>query len=349
VSECVAGARLELLAEAKRRGALLGDRRVELVGLGGDLRLDVGDALAHALLERGHRSMERVLGALEVGLPGAKPFLDPLLDGRDELGHLVGELALTHAELAAALVGQAALLGHVRGQRVGLRTGDGDAELLGLRRRLLLRSRADHATRFGHELLGAGVARPRAPQPEDEPGAEDESRRERRDEDPGERRHEATLESERNESGREHDRRGREEAEPALLGCDQAIGVEPFPRAIPQLELAVDRGDAPAHEAHVVRERSLCEREEDRERRGEERGDAQISRDRCISTDRGEATPGEPEPEVGVEAAAEELEVVCQDEEHAERHEDDEPRLEGDRTPDADRTRDADRERGQSY
>ena len=53
--ECVARARLELLAQAHRRRALLVDRGVELVRLGGDLRLDVGDALAHAAARASRR------------------------------------------------------------------------------------------------------------------------------------------------------------------------------------------------------------------------------------------------------------------------------------------------------
>ncbi len=69
------------------------------------LPLDVGDALAQPLLERGDRSLEGVLCALEVGFPGAEPLLNALLDGRDELGHPVGELPFADCELAAALVG----------------------------------------------------------------------------------------------------------------------------------------------------------------------------------------------------------------------------------------------------
>src|SRR4029078_3249373 len=44
-------ARLELLTEPNRRDALLVDRRVELVRLGGDPRLDVRDPLPHTPLE----------------------------------------------------------------------------------------------------------------------------------------------------------------------------------------------------------------------------------------------------------------------------------------------------------
>ena len=176
-----------------RRGALLVDRRIELVGLGGDLRLDVGDPLPHPLLERRDGALERVLGALEVGLPRAQALLDALLDGRDELGHALGELALAYCQLAAALIGQTALLGDVRGERVGLRTRDRDAELLGLRRGLLLGGGANRAARFGHELLGARRARTRAAQGEREHDAEHERDGERRDEGPGESRHARTV------------------------------------------------------------------------------------------------------------------------------------------------------------
>ncbi len=153
--EGLACARLELLAEADRGDALLVDGGVELVRLGGDPRLDVGDALTHALLERGDRALERVLGALEIGLPGAQPLLDTLLDGGDELGHSLRELALAHRELAAALIREAALLGDVRRERVGLGARDRDAELLGLRGRFLLGRGAYRPARLRHELLRA--------------------------------------------------------------------------------------------------------------------------------------------------------------------------------------------------
>ena len=80
-------------------------------------------------------------------------------------------------------------------------------------------------------------------------------------------------------------------------------------------------------EAHVIRERALREREEDGECSREQRGHAQLAGDRRVSTDQREAAPGEPEPQVGVESSAEELEVVGQDEEDPERHEQHEPRL----------------------
>ena len=153
--ERIARARLELLAEPDRRRALLVDRGVELVGLGADLRLDVGDALAHPLLQRRDGALERVLRALEVRLPCAQPLLDALLDRGNELGHALGQLALADGELASSLIGEPALLGHVRRHAVRLRPRDRDAELLGLRGRLLLGSGADSAPRFGHELLGA--------------------------------------------------------------------------------------------------------------------------------------------------------------------------------------------------
>ncbi len=47
-----------------------------------------------------------------------------------------------------------------------MRTRDGDAKLLGLSRRLLLRSTPDGAPRLGHELVG--VLRPRLRAPEGE-------------------------------------------------------------------------------------------------------------------------------------------------------------------------------------
>ena len=160
--ERVACARLELLAEADRGCALLVDRGVELVGLGSDLRLDVGDALAHPLLQRRHGSLKRVLRALEIGLPRPQALLDALLDGRDELRHALGQLALADGELAAPLVRETALLGDVGGERVGLCACDRDAELLRLCRRLFLRGGANRPASFGDELLRAnGRARAR--------------------------------------------------------------------------------------------------------------------------------------------------------------------------------------------
>ena len=93
-----------------------------------------------------------------------------------------------------------------------------------------------------------------------------------------------------------------------------------------QLQLAVDGGDAAPDEAHVVRERALREREEHGERGRKQRCDAQLTGDRRIAADHREATPREAEPQVRVEAAAEELEVVGDDEEEADGDEEGEPR-----------------------
>ena len=136
--ECVLRTRLELVAQAHGRCALLVDRAVQLLRLGGDLCLDVRDALAHPLLQGRNGALQCVLGTLEVGLPRAQPLLDALLYGRNQLRHALGQLALAYGELAAALVGEAALLGDVRGERVGLRACNRDTELLRLRRRLFL-------------------------------------------------------------------------------------------------------------------------------------------------------------------------------------------------------------------
>ena len=158
----VAGARLELLAEPDGRGALLVDRRVELVRLGCHSRLDVRDALAHPLLERGDCALERVLRALEVGLPCPQTLFHALLHGGNELGHAIREVALAHGELAAALVREPAFLGDVRRERVGLGARDRDAQLFALCRCLLLGRRPNGAPRLGHELLGSHCSGPRA-------------------------------------------------------------------------------------------------------------------------------------------------------------------------------------------
>ena len=91
----------------------------------------------------------------------------------------------------------------------------------------------------------------------------------------------------------------------------------------------------------------MREREENGERGREQRRDAQISGDRRVSTDDGKPAPGETEPEVRVESAFEELEVVGEDEEDADRDEQGDPGLEGDRARNSDRARRADRDRGQ--
>ena len=138
------------------------DRRVELVRFRRHLGLDVSDSLAHALLERGDRALERVLSSLEVGLPGSQPLLDALLHGGDELGHALREFPLADGELAAPLVGEPALLRDVRRERVGLCARDRDAELLGLCCGFLLGRGANGATRLGDELLCACRASARA-------------------------------------------------------------------------------------------------------------------------------------------------------------------------------------------
>ena len=80
-------------------------------------------------------------------------------------------------QLAAALVGEPALLRHVGGERVGLRARDRDAELLGLCCGLLLGRGANRATRLGDELLGARSAGSRPPQTQEEHGAQREAPR----------------------------------------------------------------------------------------------------------------------------------------------------------------------------
>ena len=191
----------------------------------GDARLDVRDALPHPLLERGDCALERVLGAFEVGLPRAQPLFHPLLDGGDELRHAVRELALAHGELAAPLVGEPALLGDVGGERVGLSARDRDAQLLGLRRRLLLGRRANRPSRFGHELLGArarararrGGGRARATTVRRTATISAATRIQARVVTP------ETLDSECDQSGREQDGRRREQPQPSLLGGDETI------------------------------------------------------------------------------------------------------------------------------
>ena len=202
-------------------------------------------------------ALERVLGALEVGLPGAKTLLDALLDGSDELGHRVGELALPHRELAAPLVGEPALLGDVCGERVGLRARDRDPKLLRLRRRLLLGGRTDRAARLGHELLGVrGPRRASA-------SAQARGRRRRRrrhasaaDEDPGERRtrgHSRSGMPRERLRARPRPRRAAAGPSPRPRSSDSASSSASEPSR--RTEAPLDGGDAAAYEAHVIRER----------------------------------------------------------------------------------------------
>ena len=103
-----------------------------------------------------------------------------------------------------------------------------------------------------------------------------------------------------------------------------------------QLQLALDCRDAAPDEAHVIGERALRERQEHGERAREERADAEVSRNRGVAANQREAAPGEAEPQVGVEATAEELEVVRNDEEQPDGDEEDQPGLERDRAHEAD-------------
>ena len=193
LGERVSCGRLERLAEPNGGGALLVDGRSELVRLGLDLRLDLGNPLALTLLERGDRSLEPVLRALEVGLPGAQALLDAPFDGRDQLRHPLGQLPLADAELATPLIREASLLCDIRRERVCMGAGDGDAKLLRLRRRLGLGGRTDRAARICDELVGTSGSRSRPSEREDEPDAQDESCAEGAEEDPSDERHATML------------------------------------------------------------------------------------------------------------------------------------------------------------
>ncbi len=85
------------------------------------------------------------------------------------------------------------------------------------------------------------------------------------------------------------------------------------------------------------REGTLGEREENGEPGAEERGVRKLARHGRVSAQDREAAPGEPEPEVGVEPAAGELEVVGEHEEDAQREEHEQPGLERDENDGADR------------
>ena len=97
----------------------------------------------------------------------------------------------------------------------------------------------------------------------------------------------------------------------------------------------------------LLRERALCEREQDCEP-SREHGDAvDRARDSCISTHEREATPREPEPDVRVEAAPGELEVVGEDEKDPDGNENEEPGAEAGGADEADRAGGSDRGYGE--
>src|SRR5262245_30293860 len=115
-----------------------------------------------------------------------------------------------------------------------------------------------------------------------------------------------TLETHCDQGCGEHDRGGREQAQPAFLGDDERVGVQATARSVAQFELSIDRSHLAPHEANVVRERPLREREEGGERGAEESRGAEVTRDGGVPADDREASPGEAEPEIRVEASAHE-------------------------------------------
>ena len=163
-----------------------------------------------------HLAVERALCPFQIRFPGAEPLLDAPFDLRQRLREALGELALADCQLPPAVVRQAPFLVRVCRQRVGMRAGDRDPELLRLCRRLLLGGRADRASGGEDEILGAGGACVRAAQRQVHGDGDDEDGHERADEDPDHPGHAVMLEPESNEGGREDDRSGGEQAKRRL-------------------------------------------------------------------------------------------------------------------------------------
>ena len=93
----------------------------------------------------------------------------------------------------------------------------------------------------------------------------------------------------------------------------------------------LDRDHTAADEPDRRREPSLCPARGERVTRGGEGGGAQRPRRGEVRREDGEGSPGGREPESAVEAAAEQLEVVRDDEERADRDEDEQPERARDR------------------
>ena len=120
--------------------------------------------------------LERALRAFEVGFPGAEALLDAALHLRERLGESLRELALADGELAPALVREPPLLRRVRRDSVRVLTRERDAELLDLRRGLLLGGGAHARQRLAAttSVLGARAARVRAAEREAQDERDDE-------------------------------------------------------------------------------------------------------------------------------------------------------------------------------
>src|SRR5439155_26819135 len=154
-------------------------------------------------------------------------------------------------------------------------------------------------------------------------------------------------EAEGDERGRQQDRRGCQEAQTRLHRRDEPGGVQPLEASVAELELPPHGVHPTAHVPDLLRERALCEREQDCEP-SRENGDAvDRARDGCISTHEREATPREPEPDVRVEAAPGELEVVGEDEKDPDGNENEEPGAEAGGADEADRAGGSDRGYGE--
>ena len=110
-------------------------------------------------------------------------------------------------------------------------------------------------------------------------------------------------------------------ASPARCLLDRPVGVD---------DRSVDGGDASANGPHLRGQSALREAEEERcrSRRAPPRRSMRSAVTEVARQDR-EGAPGEAEPEVGVEAAAEELEVVGGNEERSDRDEREQPRPPG--------------------
>ena len=341
--------RLELLAQPDRGGALLVGGRPELDGLRLDPGLDLRDPLPLPLLERRHLALERALGPLEVGLPRAQALLDAPLDRRDHLRHPVGELALAHGELPAALVGEPPLLGHIR------RHESACARVIEMRSCSICFAVSSSAAarterRASATISSVGAVRAwlrRSAKREDD-GA-DRDGDERAEQEPGDHDIAAMLEPKHDQGGREHDRGGCEQPEPALLGGDERNSRRAAPRVPSASSSSPSTAVTRRRTKRTWLESARCARERRTPNAAARNAtDAEVAGDRRVAAEHREAAPREPEPEVGVEATACKLEVVREHEEDAERNEQRDPGLEDRRADEPDRARGADRDDGEA-
>ena len=116
---------------------------------------------------------------------------------------------------------------------------------------------------------------------------------------------------------------------------------------VDQFERAADRGHAPPDGSHLGRQVPLRKAQEAGERGREHCSERDPLGHREVADEQRERPPVEAEPDIGVERAAEQLEVVGDDDERADSDERGQPRRVGDRAVDAEHDGTPDRDGAQ--